>query len=65
MSDELRICITIGEVDVSVECPTRADGALPYAVSDLLRDAADQALRCYKESGIADFEVVDGADDPE
>ena len=45
MSDELCISMRIGDVCVEVAYPVRGDGALPYAVADLMTDTADAVLR--------------------
>ena len=59
MSDEIRICVTIGPVDVSAELPVRADGALPYSLADVLGNATAEAIRAYRESGIGLIEFID------
>lgn len=59
MSDELCISMRIGDVCVEVACPVRDDGALPYAVADLMKDTADATLRLYRDMPNADDAEAD------
>jgi len=63
MSDELCISMRIGDVCVEVAYPVRGDGALPYAVADLMTDTADAVLRLYRDMPNADDAEVGAEDD--
>jgi len=64
MSDELCISMRIGDVCVEVAYPTREDGALGYAVADLMNDTVEATLRLYREMpDAADVGTDDGEDD--
>jgi len=63
MSDELCISMRIGDVCVEVAYPLRGDGALPYAISDLMNDTCDATLRLYRDMPNADDADVTAADD--
>ncbi len=64
MSDELCISMRIGDVCVEVAYPTREDGALGYALRDLMADTCEATLRLYRDMPNADdADALAGDDD--
>jgi hypothetical protein len=62
MSDEVTVTVAIQDVEVGVTIPARDDGALPYAIKDVLDDVTASALKAWHDSGLSTVEPPDGDD---
>lgn len=54
MSEELRIHLQYGDLSADVALPTRADGALPYSLGEVIEHVGQMFRQAALDCGVVD-----------